>query len=935
MKAKILNRNNNAWLEVDEGAVLSKSKDETLDNGTIIISNLSEPIDIEPYDAVLLTGGYAEQSDIMCVDTYVRTQVCLDPPMYKYEISLFSKTKELEGVLLPNLKITKVIGTPRSVWHYLDEYLNEYSPKIRVSDGEGGYFLTQKYELDATEASVFSGQCPEMQWNKPTLREVMNDLAMTKDRIVYLDGNTIRFLDLTETQLPNGNALSGINLIQASKSSEDYVSALRCELVNVTNDGSGETNDFVTRTEWCHATSENAVMNEGDFFVKTDYPIYKLRKLVMKFPVTVRGNLYWFSADLADCRLGVMVDADPDDPDAYSYESGGQTYVVKDVFTEHNRLVVETKEWQALRQIYAIAQDWDITYPLYKNYVVLYTRGSDVITGFASVSTQSTDSYPMAYPTWWWLQGALIRGQVPFDLSVGGGTLPVEHLHDVGGITRYNYYDMVFEIEYETLAGCVFEAGKGQPTRNTRVVADNQSNSYVSSNLQGALEYMKANRLGNEQLLINATYRGTNLSEADMLNIGDVVDGCVIFKVERQIYRNHVEVNAYATKDYVLRNYYTGVKAKIRSWRVSDGSEALTRHDLKKIHLEFSFRQKTEATARTDVNVGGTLDTLWTDYDLPSYFLSPFVIENDASPIRHAIVKTEDASGTIYPASGMGANNWYSLDMSSRLVGNSIVFDVRFTDNYWVGRHMDETLSQFQTDMSISNLSSYGGIPMQYYRYVDSNGENVGGKVVLLSKMNMTPVAIQDKVAVTDPTAAGVQLNRIYGRPLVTMEHYEPFETNLAVAWSNRKDMMEMTAISLQYEICSDTTGIAFTRDFMKRQRCIRATGNGTVSFLIVVGDSSDYNPRNPKAPDGVGGIPTTATIASYANKSAKISFSTAYAGFAGKTAYITDWQGTLLLAIDQPKIEDGAVSVWLNALVVRDDSIYDADLREEIVGHI
>ena len=921
MKARILNRNDNAWFEVDEGAVLSKSKDETLDNGTIIISNLSEPIDVEPYDAVLLTGGYVDQADIMCVDTYTRTQICLDPPLYKYEISLFSKTKELEGVLLPNLKITKVIGTPRSVWDYLDEYLNEYSPKIRVSDGEGGYFLTRKYELDATEATTFSEQCPEMQWNRPTLREVLNDLAMTKDRIVYLDGNVVRFLDLTETQLPSENALSGINLIQASKSSEDYVSALRCELVNVTNDGSGETNDFVTRTEWCPITSDVAIMTENDFFVKTDYPIYKLRKFVMKFPASVnRANAYcWFSVDLLDCTL---VDIPV---------GGGVTRA------QNNRLVVETKEWQALAVHY---DNWSqvspLRYPYYKNFTLHYDRGSNMITGFnekTQVGTQTEFAYRF-------LQTALVKGLTPFTITNYNGTTTTLDYIDINSVILDKWYDMVFEIEYETLAGCVFEAGKGQPTRNTRVVADNQSNSYVSSNLQGALEYMKANRLGNEQLLINATYRGTNVSEADMLKIGDVVDGCVIFKVERQIYRNHVEVNAYATKDYVLRNYYTGVKAKIRSWRVSDGSEALTRHDLKKMHLEFSFRRKTEATARTDVNVGGVLDTYWTDYDLPSYFLSPFVSENTANPIRHAIVKTEDASGTIYPANASGANNWYNLDLSSRLVGNSIVFDVQFTDNYWLGKYVDQTSLSVGSNLVISGDIN-GGLPTQYYKYTDANGENIGGKVVLLSKMELWAAGLVDYVVFDDAdqsyhtAEAGVQLSRMLRRPLVTMENYDTSETEyeLAVAWSNRKDMMEITAIFLQYEICSDTTKIAFTRDFMKRQRCIRATENDH-SFQLVVGDSSDYNPRNPKLPNSAG-IATTATIASYANKSAKLSFSTAYAGFTGKTAYIADEDGVLLLAIDEPTVADGAISVWLNALVVRDDSIYDADLREEIVGHI
>ena len=157
------------------------------------------------------------------------------------------------------------------------------------------------------------------------------------------------------------------------------------------------------------------------------------------------------------------------------------------------------------------------------------------------------------------------------------------------GLSRW--YTTFFKIEYETTVDTVFQAGRTEAPTHERIITDNQTNSFVDAYNQGFMEYQKANRLGNQQLHINARYEN---DYSNILKIGDYYEDSIVFQTQYQIYKNHVEVNASATKDYILRDYFTGVKARIRSWKIADASQALVRHDLNKYYLEFSEKAKQE-----------------------------------------------------------------------------------------------------------------------------------------------------------------------------------------------------------------------------------------------------------------------------------------------------------------------------------------------------
>lgn len=939
MEITILNRENGGPFLVDEGCVLTENKDETLDKLVVTVSNLSSPLEIEPYDTVLLSDEKNRFDDrYFDVDTFTETETCLSPKKYKYEITLFSKTKELEGIILPNLKITKMPGRVKTIWQYMSQYLSEYSPQIKVGTASSWYY-TDQYILDGTFADVFSDECPEMQWNKPTLREVLNSLAMIKDHIVILKKNTVSFIDLTKTQKPNETATSAINYIRKTQSSEDYVSALHVELVNVTNDHSEKVNNFVTRAEWCSINSEDAIMQEDNYFLQTMYPIYKIKKLEMMFPAvipfessgTLKNYTRWVRVNLLDCTLG-RADVLGDDND----------------YWEHQKMIVESKEWQVLKSHF---QNWDVVspgdYTKYKNFMLYYTRGSNKIQGFNEKNKVAFwTSYLMYY-----LKNALVVGRTPWSFieeTQGGFIQTWTTLVPTTGVNVDPYYMTFFRIEYETLEGCVFEATKGSYPNHKRVVVDNQTNSYVDSYSQGILEYMKANRLGNLQKMINATYRNNESNrnnQFNMLRIGDIIDDSIIYHCEYQIYENHIEVNAMATKDYVLRNYFTGVKAKIRSWRIADGSTALTRHDLLRNYLEFSYKRRH--------------DHLLLSNFLPSYFLSPFVSSTTVAPLKYCFVRTEDSNGVWYPRlGGYGTANRYVLDLISRIVGNSFVFTFEFKDNYWVDKYIDVTESDISSGVdganaenmkvNISGLSVPGGVPTDYYQYTDENGENTLGELSLSSEF------IADNIEIYGNSSASDNVSKEFVAASYALPFNDVNQSGVDIKasriWRIKKDSQEITAISTQFEFCTDTTNITFTREFLERQEAIRTIRNQH-TFKIFVATSGKYDFRNITLPSEYI-LSDTVQITTYSpdDSSAFLSIEippqVTTLVLTNKSVFITDEDNNLLLAMNNIPSENiissqtpfgttQTIVVYLNVLRTRDHKVYNNQQDQLVVDTI
>ena len=978
MEILILNKNSthpdssSGWFQVDEGATYTVCFNETLDSGVVTISNLSERISLEPFDIVYIR--YYNITKMLCVDTYTEIMECVNPKTYKYEIHLFSETKQLENVILPNLKITKVWGQTRSIYYYI----TEYCPYIRVGTDENNYTYQPMFKWNAADGNLLSLkkfddiECPEMQWNTPTLREVLNDLMMAADCIpTIVDGN-LYFMDLTKTRIDATNNAC-INYVTRSRSSEDYISELQVPLVNVTNK-SDNANNVVTKVEWCHLNlpDDDATMTTKNIVLKTRYPIYNLKSVKIMFPASQTYSDDWGSYSYKEWYGMDLMDLPA---------SNG---------TDRFSIICEQQEWITRPIKYnSVAptnfEDWI----KYQNWSLYYTRGSNEISNLGQMN-----KWTIIFSVNWVFWQVLTAKIMQTIRNYGTGSVPT-------------FYNMFFKVEYETLEGCVFRASKGDNPGHERVIIDNQTNSYVDSYNQGFLEYQKANRLGNEQLQINA--RIENL--ANNIEIMDIYEDNIIYQAQYQFYNNHIEINALATKNYILRDYFTGVKSKIRSWKIASGSEALTRHDILKYYCEFSYYSHPEISG-----LSGLMQT-----NIAHYFLTPLQDYN-AQPIITSFVRTSDSDGVDYPADLDNIKSYYNLDLMSRIVGNSLVFTFEFLDNYWAGQSMhteadyngnapargtgsgqevyikNDDIKQVNNVIALDSDALYGGgAPMYQHRYTDDNGENEGGELILADGIKVvpavtidiggTPVDIYDddpevgdswylNNAVT--SAAKNFIYYIYQRPRVVENNFKwsgaQSSTNdydyarIRIPFTFAKDSQEITNISAQFEFSSETNDICFSKKWLSRQKAINTNNNSNDNFVLCRFPSSSYNFRKPDERPNTSQMLDVLNVAMgyrlhASGTSAQLIFaimddynysgaseaSNAARAYAHNTCfYLCDQaNGDILLAFNNvPEAKASAVEVsagvykpciilYMNILRTRNKNIYDSDNHYLIVDEI
>lgn len=706
---EILGRNNSHKYPIATGAVFTENYNETLDTGTIILPQVDNEIAIEPYDIVVITETNDEEtssSEIrrMCVDKVVRTITCLNPVIYKYEITLFSETKLLEGVLLPSLAITPLlVGDRRSVLDYLQRYLDEYSPKLNSSLTQGAY--NNKFTLDISVRNKFENvQCPEMQWNEPTLREVFTDLMMIKDCIPIVKNNVIYYMDLSLTGDEITDAQkSGVNYIQTTHSSADYVSEIKMTMKNGISTGSVTKiaeNINIRNYEANILTSENGK-------VETTYPIYKLLKMSYDLPYAAQAVIKNRNDEVID-TINIY--------DVVEVKLFGNFYSNQDCVQEYTEWATKPIDYNDLSPTPTIN---------FQNTSLYYKRGSRGIFNLSALTTDLNWIFPdiqisllAMFSTiknndyhyrWLWYRVSQAAWQYVVthypSYAQYASYSTVTPLNDSN---KVNYKYVEFKLEYETLHEHTAFVSKGNTPRNQRQIVDNQSNPYVNVSRQGMLEYFKANRLGNKVSIVNARYERSDFAtESTLPKLADKVNGQIIFSKEISYFSEHFNVNYYATENYVLRDYFTGIQARKRSWRILSGDEAFLRSDVMKFYMN------------NDIEVPDN-----ENYLIPKYGNLQSYIDN----FNYCVVQFDLGGGGYKPNSiehrygDIDSHiDGYLMEMQKSIFGNSVVFSIKALDNAIVGKYVSNQNFEYES-------GAYAMI-QQNAMYVDANGENIGGYI--------------------------------------------------------------------------------------------------------------------------------------------------------------------------------------------------------------
>lgn len=705
--------NNLTKYNITDGCVYKKNYNETLDNFVARVSNLNEQIKIEPFDEVLINDDNTTLSVfgnnkkyIMLVDNYKETMLSITPKLYDYEINLFSKTKLLEGSICPNLAITpNRVREKLKIWDYVKEYMGLYCPKKRekinniyrindvIKTPSDNSLLAKKLNVD----------CPEVQWNNPTLREVLNDLFMLVDCIPIVNqNNELDFIDLTVTK-NDISSYQNINFIEKQQSSEDYVSEIYMNMKNVMQTSLTGIKNSVNTIERFTLNGENYIATEQNFELRTRLPIQQIKHLwmynlvyILRGGFSTSANYTVFKTDLAN--LG-----------GYSFIKEKEEYNSLQICYRVNDLP-NTIEGKSKTQ----------------NCCLYYTRYDNKISGF---TTQTKNAPFIVFETGVTNTLYLLKKIAESTINVLGTSYKKQMQWDSN--SGNNFLFTFFEVEYETTEDAVFQASKKRENNN-RVVVDNQTNSFIDAYAQGNLEYRKANRLGNPILEINQRALKSDIN-SHLIDIGDYYiendEKYIIYSVEYATYEDFIEVTALATKDYILKNYYTGINSKIRTW-INAKDEALERHDLEKIYCEISTKNSIN-----DFTGRATFDN--------ERLLSALIPYSNVSPIKQAMTRTSYYNET-YPDNV----NYYSIDSISRVIGNSVVFTIGLKDNYNVSVSPDvDLIFPYETghtsghtpfeNLGFGNsatlpinapqlkstfLDDYGGTPYKNNKYVNEEG---------------------------------------------------------------------------------------------------------------------------------------------------------------------------------------------------------------------
>lgn len=623
--------NNGSNIAIKDGAVYTDVLGETLDSGVFVFTNVGK-INIKDFQTLIFAGTNIE-TKTQLVDAYLYDVSSYgNTNEFKYQVNTFSETKELERITLPSVSITQSLDSsvePIKVYDEIYRFVSEYSPKIRVYSSLGQWEWKAKFTIDQKVYDKFSTiDCPEMQWDKPTLREVLNDLFLVADCIVVLKGNVISYYDLTI----RGHELneSIFKTETGSSGSQDAIGELTLNLQQAIGKKTTRVIEYVG-----FRNSSEGILTTSNVQLETSKPIYSIKK------ITYCGSLPF--------RLGGGIG-----------QSGVDSWVYSEV--DITRRVMEYDAYKLLKKEYLITQYWyelPPANPIYKEYIqfnIYYTRGTKIISGFVPQDLQ-----------------ILIPLNNQF-CSVLASTFEDERRR-ADLVYTFNF-EGYFKIEYETLNDVCVNVGKTneQDFFNNRVF-NQQSNSFVDLSNEGIFEYLKINRLGNE---IHKRY-GTFASESELPKLGDTLNDEVLFQREISYFDAEIKLVAYFTKNYILQNYFTAVKSKKRSWQIMSSKDALTKLDNIKYYCELSFERRYETLSyqidsQIAYNLACACQTNSGDFSLKT-----LVLYTEKGTDRFPTLDTSQAFKW-----GFG----YQSDLSNEIFGNSIILTFNLQDNYSVGTRL-------------------------------------------------------------------------------------------------------------------------------------------------------------------------------------------------------------------------------------------------------
>lgn len=579
-----------------------------------VINGIVEPLDTNAY-VVLLSSSRATLPRFflhMLVDSFKCDMVDFDDnepgdnikaTNYKYKIDLMSETKRLEKVILPNISITQpIVGDKRSIWYYLNQFVDLYSPKVKVINENNEWEYQNKYKVDQRSAydSSFDDEyigtpvheifddnifAPEMSLTAPTLRELLSRLMVVKDCIPVVKNDVIYAMKISETHGRFKVNNKNFSFVTESMSSANYSTAFRREYGGaISQKNSTHMVEFLG-----FRNAGDALMTLDNMYLETRYPIYKINKLYM---------CYYKSITIENHSGGSVV----------SYK---KLILVKQDIT---KLVLQNVVRDAL------PADWtnlpsgswnDIDVDEMAKHRVLtlgFDIGSNKITGWGEKYSYLGDILGWTKQTYTYLETiiGLIDGSNPWGVNGLQFLEQGEEVKQSISVKHTRWQEQMvspsdtsstdsnitnklktifFQMDYIGMYSGAIVHSKENTEEDNIQTSDNCSSALSILEVDGLFEKEKANRLGNSEVSFIARYDSVDEMKSKENNniLGAVYgDDIVIYHKEYQIYEDCVLANFVGTKDYVMKNYFTTVFAKYRTYSYASYNQNVNRAETDK-----------------------------------------------------------------------------------------------------------------------------------------------------------------------------------------------------------------------------------------------------------------------------------------------------------------------------------------------------------------
>lgn len=604
---------NNVLVPHKDGIPITFTNNEQLDSGILVIPNVTTKLTIKRNDQIKIQINTTTSYYYLVAGYQYSLATVKSPYVYNYEITLVSYTMKLQSYLLPNITITQPLTTNTKYSIYFE------AQRIKAILGLSSLsYSTLFYNLTSGVT------CPEFSFNRRNFWEILNTLLEVVDCVVTMDSPTVigcRRLLNAQTQIDANKIID----LKYHADANDFCSELEMNAENVVGDNVSTSSEY-----WITPRSTSYVLDTNNAQVILDKPIYYINKVSVKF--TPANNI---QIETQDHTV------------VYTYPAG-------------TPIEIDITKWVVEDSVYQTKIPTSIPFPAgsdafkYKKFFLSFKENSNTIDNLSYIESGYLGNLYSSDPAIYNIISIELLYRYAQSTSIAGLSIDADDYPDLR--------EILFNVDYVSLNTIRFRTRKKTTeAMNEKVIASNQTSSYVDATALGKSEQTNADRIGNEYYELTLKAFIPDLSKYYFY----LVDGINYYLTKYQV--RYTDIGAtymtgIFTKNFIQKDLFTGINSKARYTSIATGSDVLLRQDIVNIKFTINSQQTSQG-----------------DYTL--LFLSLW--SNLGQRKKYEALTNTDAT-----------EDFFKLPLATYLLGNNhIILEFRFKNNVSAGLIVDSEIS--------------------------------------------------------------------------------------------------------------------------------------------------------------------------------------------------------------------------------------------------